>query len=49
MKNTNISKLTKRDGSVVNFVPDKIVNAMRKAFESCGVYVSKDELSRLSD
>ena len=49
MKNTNISKLTKRDGSVVNFVPDKIVNAMRKAFESCGVYVSKDELSRLTD
>lgn len=49
MKNTNISKLTKRDGSVVKFVPDKIVNAMRKAFESCGVYVSKDELSRLTD
>lgn len=49
MKNTNINKLTKRDGTVVNFVPDKISNAMKKAFESCGVYISKDELSRLTE
>ncbi len=44
-----MKQIKKRNGSVVDFETTKITNALRKAFESCGVAIDESGLAALTD